>query len=78
MNRGNRDNGGPGSSRLLRLRDEAGVLRRIETKIKAQIDTDLEFLLRPPNRGSLWTILKWLTGSGLNRRNRLRFPSAMT
>ena len=36
MNRGNRDNGGPGSSRLLRLRDEAGVLRRIETKIKTQ------------------------------------------
>ena len=31
MNRGNKDNGGPASSRLLRSRDEAGALRRIQT-----------------------------------------------
>ena len=50
-NRGNRDNGGPGSSRLLRLRDEAGVLRRVERRLKRNIETDLEFLLRPRQPG---------------------------
>lgn len=73
MNRGNRDNGVPGSSRLLRLRDEAGVLRRIETKIKRNIETDLEFLLRPRQPGlslvaSLAPTLTGEIGSVFRRR----------
>src|SRR5205823_6083498 len=75
-NAGSKDNGRTCSSRLLSY--EMNALRRIETKTTRNIETDLEFLLRPRQPGLSLDhseVVHWLRP---NRRKWLRFTPAPT